>query len=87
VDRQSLKVNAAGAGRCQPQQRAPDRGLAAARFSYQAQRSAALQAEADAVDGFDVAADLAEQAASDREVFFQRAYVEQGFVWHHFSIS
>ena len=58
--------------------RAAERGLAAAGFADQPEHLAAGEVEADVVDGLDVAGDPAERAALDRVVFLQAPDAEDG---------
>jgi hypothetical protein len=66
-----FELDGAGGRLDEPEDAAPDGGLPRSRFAHEAERLASSDAEADAVDGFDVGDDAPEDAALDGKVLLQ----------------
>ena len=73
----AFELDAARGRLDEPQDAASDGRLARSRFADQAERLAAADAEADAVDRFDLRDDAREDAALDREVLVEIADDEE----------
>ena len=79
-DRAQIERRAAAAGPDQLQERLAHRGLAAARFADQRQRSATPEIQRNAVDRFDMADRTLQETAPDREMHAQVVERKQGSI-------